>query len=81
MSPLLVAAIVVAAMVAANLNMVMEVVCQYPVPPAPKQPLAPRRVLPRVRSVLRGKEKIGKKSPKKPKQKVSTMKMSSAMMA
>ena len=78
MRPLLVAAIVVAAMVAANLNVMMEVVCQYPVPSTPKQPLVPRRVLPRVRLALLGKEKI---SPKKPMQRVSTMKMSSAMMA
>ena len=56
-----------------NLSMVVEAVCQYLVPLP-----APRRVLPRVRSVLRGKEKIGKK---KLKQKVSTTKTSSAMMA
>ena len=54
-----------------NLSMVVEAVCQYLVPL-----LAPRRVLPRVRSGLRGKKPL-----KKLKQKVSTTKTSSAMMA
>ncbi len=54
-----------------NISMIVESVCQYLVPR-----LAPRRVLPRVRSGLRGKKPL-----KKLKHKVSTTKTSSAMMA
>ncbi len=54
-----------------NISMIVESVCQYLVPL-----LAPRRVLPRVRSGLRGMKPL-----KKLKQKISTTKTNLVMMA